>query len=235
MQNMNENLSVRDNTNESKNVASRFEARQWREEIHTTREERDATTGEYTDVPVVIEAQWAVYVTDSGVRMSSESKDGARKLAEKWNTKGAPEKIIDKADSARYLKSVLNPGDTVVTILRNCSRSGMSRRISLAIGKGSEVEDITWHAAQVMGESVKGRAGYVQDVGITVGGCGMDMGFHLVYNLGRILWPDGFVCPGESCRSNDHCNVHTVEMRRENFKGNKHTGDGGYALTQRWL
>jgi hypothetical protein len=50
----------------------------------------------------------------------------------------------------------------------------------------------------------------VQDVGITVGGGGMDMGFHLVYNLGRVLWPFGFKRAGKRC-------------------------DGGYALRQEWL
>lgn len=41
---------------------------------------------------------------------------------------------------------------------------------------------------------------------IRVGGVGMDMGFHIVYELGAILFPDGFGCTGEGCRSSDHSN-----------------------------
>ena len=44
---------------------------------------------------------------------------------------------------------------------------------------------------------------------IRVGGCGMDMGFHVVYNLSRALYRDGrFVCMGEDCPSNDHSNAY---------------------------
>lgn len=63
----------------------------------------------------------------------------------------------------------------------------------------------------------------------------MDMGFNLVYNLSRTLFPDGFICSGESCRSNDHFNDRSKGMRPENFAGKRHTGDGGYALRQEWL
>jgi len=65
----------------------------------------------------------------------------------------------------------------------------------------------------------------LNDKGIRVGGCGMDMGFHLIYSLSRILYPNGFDCIGDNCPSNDHFN-------RED---NKHHKDGGYALIQKWL
>jgi len=61
--------------------------------------------------------------------------------------------------------------------------------------------------------------------GVKVQGCGMDMGFHLAYNLAWTLYPDGFDCIGEHCPSNDHSN-------REH---NTHHKDGGYALLHRWL
>ena len=62
-----------------------------------------------------------------------------------------------------------------------------------------------------------------------------DVGFELVYNLGRVLYPHGFACVGEKCQSNDHMNDHSDGMRRENYVGKMHTGDGGYALRQEWL
>ena len=142
-------------------------------------------------------------------------------------------KAFNEAVSTIRLLEKLKQGDTIYTILRHVSRSGMNRRISLLVGDGKAVTDISWDAAQAMGDPVKNRAGYVQDVGIEVSGCGMDMGFHLVYNLGRYLYPDGFECSGESCPSNDHFN--DPKCKRSTFKGKMHTGDGGYALQHRWL
>ena len=142
-------------------------------------------------------------------------------------------KLWHEAKSIIHLRSMIAPGDTVYTVLRHVSRSGMSRRISLFIGAGEAITNISWHAAHALGDSVKNRAGYVQDVGIEIGGCGMDMGFDLVYNLGRVLFPGGFICPGKSCRWNDHSNPPYPE--REDTKHEWHNGDGGYALHQQWL
>lgn len=68
-----------------------------------------------------------------------------------------------------------------------------------------------------------------KSLGLTVGGCGMDMGFHLVYNLSRVLFPSGFECIGKGCPSNDHSNGD------RNYEPHRHTGDGGYAIKHRWL
>lgn len=56
-------------------------------------------------------------------------------------------------------------------------------------------------------------------------GWGLSRSFAIVYDLGRMLWPDGFECIGKRalCPSNDHRNG--VQYR----KGLKHS-DGGYAL-----
>ena len=65
-------------------------------------------------------------------------------------------------------------------------------------------------------------------------GCGMDMGFELVYNLGYALWPNGYTCTGDSkefgkrCRSNEHSNGD------RNYQPHHHT-DGGYAFRQEWI
>ncbi len=117
----------------------------------------------------------------------------------------------------------LSPGDTVHTILRHVSQSGMSRSVSLIVHGDHEPEEITWLAARAMDDRVDQRRG-----GIKVAGCGMDMGFALVYNLGRTLYPDGFTCIGEHCRSNDHSNG-------DRDYSPHHHADGGYALKQRWL
>ena len=51
---------------------------------------------------------------------------------------------------------------------------------------------------------------------LRIGGCGFDAGFHVVYELGMMLYPDGFGCVGKPangadgrclwCPSNDHAN-----------------------------
>jgi len=64
--------------------------------------------------------------------------------------------------------------------------------------------------------------------GAKASGCGMDMGFALVYDLSRILFKEGFECIGEHCPSNDHSNGDRDRTPH------KHS-DPGYALNHRWL
>lgn len=86
--------------------------------------------------------------------------------------------------------------------------------------------------------------------GIKTSGCGMDMGFHLVYQLGRVLFPQGF---GEESRKLDaQYNVidrkraetpaHAQEMIAEGWEFHGRNGDptgwdndGGYALKHEWI
>ena len=150
------------------------------------------------------------------------------------------------------LRELLKPGDTVNTILRHKSRSGMSRSISL-IAMASGPLELDYWASRVLGDSIDQKHG-----GICIRGCGMDMGFALVYDLSRRLFPQGYGCIGEKdgrrCPSNDHSNgdrdytPHEAVMQANQValvtgsgevfsvpsKGHWH-GDGGYALRHRWL
>lgn len=103
-------------------------------------------------------------------------------------------------ESRALLLSVLKPGDTLHTILDHVSKSGMSRDIRLIHLKDGAPSYLTYHAARVLGYPIKGDA-------IRIGGCGMDMGFALVYALSSALFP-------------------RIEGVRQS---------GGYALSQRWL
>jgi len=127
--------------------------------------------------------------------------------------------LSEQAEAREKLREMLPPGATVSTILEHTARSGMSRSIKCVIADGGEVRNITGYVATALGTK---RDRYW---GITRGGCGMDMGFDLVYSLSRALYPDGFLCIGEGCPSNDHCN---------RVAGPAHES-GGYALKQRWL
>lgn len=126
----------------------------------------------------------------------------------------------EKRRAMEYLHEHLLPGDTVYTILRHVSRSGMSRSISVLMIDHGRIVDISPDIALVCGFRLDNCHG-----GAKVGGCGMDMGFHLVYSLSHALFPTGFDCIGDDCPANDHANgVATA-----------HHADGGYALKQQWL
>lgn len=134
------------------------------------------------------------------------------------------QKQAEMTEWREKLARMLKPGDTVYTILRHVSRSGMSRRIGVAFGRNGDFRDWDGVVAAALGERWDRDKG-----GVIVGGCGMDMGFHLVYNLGAVLWPNGFDCTGEKCPSNDHSNGD------RNYSPDNHHNDGGYALRQRWI
>lgn len=129
-------------------------------------------------------------------------------------------KEIERDESIAYLKQILAPGDMVQTIIRHVSRSGMQREISLVVSvveatrhvkhPQSRIVNLDYHAARALGYRI-GKHG-----GIVVGGCGMDMGFHLVYNLGRRMWPNG-------------------TKRPHGMRNGQPDRDGGYALKQVWL
>lgn len=113
------------------------------------------------------------------------------------------------AESMKYLHKVLKPGSEVLTVLRNVSRSGMSRRIDLYTVHKGEIVYLSHTAAVVMGLPSPNN-------GIKVGGCGMDMGFHLVYNLGATMWPKGTPKP-------------------HGTRNGEPDSDGGCALKHAWL
>lgn len=133
-----------------------------------------------------------------------------------WETSHAPVsqkegKLARQAQAKAHLLSMLKPGDTVHTILNHCSASGMSRSISLAIVHEGSIVKLDYWLAQAKGEHIDPKHG-----GLKVSGCGMDMGFHLVYNMGRMLWPNGTEKP-------------------HGTRNGAPDSDGGYALRQTWL
>lgn len=119
----------------------------------------------------------------------------------------------NKQESMKALYEILKPGDKVYTILRHVSASGMTRRISVKAIKGGTLCDITHHVANVAGF----RMAFPKE-GLRVSGCGMDMGFEVVYRLGAVLWPKG--------------DGKTITGRNGDKKPET---DGGYILRQEWL
>ena len=124
-------------------------------------------------------------------------------------------------EAIERLREWLSPGDTVYTNVIHVSRSGMSRNIKVYTFQNNEPLYLSYNVAQALGWGKP-------DDFVKVGGCGMDMGFHLVYELSATLFPDGFDCSGQRCSSNDHSNGDRDYTPH-------HHRDGGYALRQRWL
>lgn len=97
----------------------------------------------------------------------------------------------EKQEAFAWFHKHLQPGDTIYTILEHRSSSGMTRDIRLVIlktdDKGKPYALHPNHSASVLLDLPRSP----KKEGIRVSGCGMDMGFHLVYSLASRLWPNG--------------------------------------------
>jgi hypothetical protein len=135
--------------------------------------------------------------------------------------KETKQQTAERLEATEKLRKLLKAGDTVKTILRHRSTSGMYRAISPVVNS----QDISWLVSRACNEKIDKNHG-----GIRMTGCGMDMGFELVYRLSSALFPDGFTCIGNEkrCPSNDHSNGD------RNYKQHTHKS-GGYALRHEWL
>ena len=108
-------------------------------------------------------------------------------------TATAPKKISKKAQKEmdiqyareQLLTHYLKEGDTVYTVLRSVSSSGMSRTLSLKVASEGKILDLTYYAGTVLDWPIVEVNG---SRALRVGGCGMDMGFHTVYSLSRVLF-----------------------------------------------
>ncbi len=104
----------------------------------------------------------------------------------------------------------------IYTVIRHVSSSGMFRLISCYLVYKGDIVNIDW--------LVEKMTSYKCDStreGLRVSGCGMDMGFSVVYNFSNCLFPKGFKYrKGENHRNGDPSPTDP---------------DGGYALKQAWI
>jgi hypothetical protein len=107
----------------------------------------------------------------------------------------------------QLLTYYINEGDTIYTVLRSVAPSGMSRTMSLKVVKNGKILDLTYYASVVLDYPLVEVNG---SRALRVGGCGMDMGFHVVYSLSRVLF-------------------------RDKYEGQPDAVDAGYSLSQAWL
>lgn len=88
----------------------------------------------------------------------------------------------DRDAAIKRLREIFPVGSTVHTVIRYTSASGMTRAISVI---SPDLDDISHLVARATGRRIHSKY-----YGITMQGCGMDMAFGLVYELGRVLYPD---------------------------------------------
>lgn len=140
-------------------------------------------------------------------------------------------KALYRQQTIEKLQTIIRPGDTIYTVLCHVSRSGMQREISLYTIQDNNPRYITVYVGIILDYKLGKRDGLV------VNGCGMDIGFHTVYNLSMVLFSAGFGCIGPGCPANAHYNDdkdYTIHKENDPLAWHWHT-DGGYALKQRWL
>lgn len=104
--------------------------------------------------------------------------------------RGDDKKVVEANKKAclSNLKGVISPHDTIYTSLESVSRSGMSRNIKLFVIKDNKPLHISYDTGKLL-DYKQSKSPYY---GIVVKGCGMDMGYSVVYNLASALFGDGY-------------------------------------------
>lgn len=100
----------------------------------------------------------------------------------------------DTIDYKEILKEAFPKGSTAYVTLRSVSRSGMSRRISIFETSVRSGDGGIYNKSYACAEFIGWPHGTRNDhASVRVSGCGMDMGFHLVYTLSSMLYDgDGY-------------------------------------------
>lgn len=148
----------------------------------------------------------------------------------------AKAKDIERDEAIARLREWVKPGDTLYTILRHVSASGMTRRISVKLVErkngGGMMSDLTWNVAKACDYRVNSG----RHEGLVVTGVGMDMGFAVVNDLSYVLYPT-YKCVGKGRKHGDGCpsNAHVNSGPDRDKYGRGVVHSDSYALRQRWL
>ena len=92
----------------------------------------------------------------------------------------------EQAEAREILREYFPRDSRVTTLVLHVSQSGMSRAIAvLGVDDQGDPINVSWLVARATGQPLHSR-----HIGVTVRGCGMDMGFALVYDLAATLYGD---------------------------------------------
>lgn len=139
------------------------------------------------------------------------------------------QKDAERQQAITDLQEILKPGDTVYVNLKHVSKSGMSRVIMPFIIRNNEPRYLGYTVAKALGMTYDRNK-----EGVRIGGCGMDMGIALVYDLSQQLFSGGFECIGEGNDHKSRCPSNAHSNGDRDYSPHHHQ-DGGYALRHRWF
>lgn len=106
-------------------------------------------------------------------------------MKDKKGKKSMTKKEKSRADArATMLESYISEGVKLLIVIKSVSASGMSRRMKvLAIYPDGSIRYLSHEVAKLCDLSLN-------DTGLLITGCGMDMAFWLAYHITEQLWPD---------------------------------------------
>jgi hypothetical protein len=145
-----------------------------------------------------------------------------RQKAQDTMTRTTKAQQAEQNEAIERLRALLPVGSAVYCNLRHVSRSGMMRHISFHIATDDGIMDISWLVAKALDYKREDTHGALK-----VGGCGMDMGFHIVNSLSYAI--HGMESKGEP--TTDHTERrywHDSYADAENYRA-------GYTLRSSWL
>jgi hypothetical protein len=92
-----------------------------------------------------------------------------------------------QSEGIASLHKRIKPGDKVYTSVKHVAKSGMSRSIAcFIVDSENDIVDITGYVAAAINCKLDYKNG-----GLKIAGCGMNMCFAVVYELGCVMWPNG--------------------------------------------
>lgn len=140
----------------------------------------------------------------------------------------------EQQEAQDQLREWIKPGDTLYTVLRHVSASGMTRWIDVYRMTDNDPHWLSSLVAKATNMTLDRKR-----EAIKIGGAGMDMGFAIVYELSHALYGDGYRCigVGGSGKRGYHCpsNTHVNPGKNRDKYGAGVTHRDGYALNHRWI
>jgi hypothetical protein len=86
----------------------------------------------------------------------------------------------------REIRKYVRPHTVVYTVLRRVNLFGTARWMDVFVMHRNRPLRLTYYVATLLDYQQSAK-----DCSMYVKGCGMDMGWHVVYSLGCALWPKG--------------------------------------------
>tara|TARA_R110000822_G_scaffold50685_17_gene132243 strand:- start:161 stop:532 length:372 start_codon:yes stop_codon:yes gene_type:complete len=105
-----------------------------------------------------------------------------------YDVKVQAENNVERVLKGGVLKEYFPKGSTAYTTVTKVAPSGMSRHIKIMVAVNSNwIANLSHDVAKLLDMKYKDNTS-----SIYVQGGGMDMGFHLIYNLASELYGDGY-------------------------------------------